>query len=85
LNPYFEEISGIRADGALGRDISDVARDQSLGHFTSDILGRVPVGGEGNSEDYDFSGITYKMYAAAFGAPGGVAKCFVLLAVRAEG
>jgi len=85
INGHFEEISGIRADAAIGNDIGDVARDQSMGPFISDLFGRVSVGGEGSGEDYDFSGISHKVYLAAFGAPGGVAKCYVLLAAKVEG
>ncbi len=84
MNSMFEEISGIRLDSSIGQEISAVARDQSMGAFTNDILGRVPVGGEGLSEDYDFSGITYKMVVGAFGSPGNSAKCYVMAAVRAE-
>jgi PAS domain-containing protein len=43
LNPMFEEISGIRSEGAIGPDIAEVARDQVLGPFTSEILGRVTI------------------------------------------
>jgi PAS domain-containing protein len=85
LNSMFEEMSGVRSDSGIGKDMSEVARDQAMAAFTNDILGRSPVGGEGVSEDFDFSGITYKMYAAAFGSAGGVAKCYFLAAMRAEG
>lgn len=84
INPVFEEISGIRQDGAIGREISEVARDQSMAIFTTDILERAPVGGEGGSEDFDFSGISYRMHAGAFGNPSGSAKCYFLAAVRVE-
>jgi hypothetical protein len=85
LNPLFEEMSGIREDGAIGREMVEVARDQSMAAFTSDLLGRTPVGGDGVSEVYDFSGIPYKISTAAFGSPGGLAKCFIFVAVKAEG
>ena len=85
INSMFEEISGIRSDAAIGHEMSEVARDQSMGQFTKDILERAPVGGEGLSEDFDFSGITYKIHAAAFGTPGAAGRCFTLAVVRAEG
>jgi pSer/pThr/pTyr-binding forkhead associated (FHA) protein len=85
INPLFEEISGIRADNAIGQDISDVARDQAMGSFTNDILSRAPVGGEGVSEDFDFSGISYKIHVGVFGTSSGSAKCYVLAALRVEG
>lgn len=85
LNPMFEDISGIRSDGAVGQDIADVARDQALGPFTADLLSRVATGNEGISEDFDFSGISYKIYASAFGGAGSSPKCYVFAAVRVEG
>ncbi|MBI2711517.1 MAG: FHA domain-containing protein [Bdellovibrio sp.] len=85
LNSMMEEITGIRSDGALGHGISEVARDQSMAAFTADILGRTPVGGEGLSEDYDFSGISYKIHTVAFGVTGQSAKCLAMVAIKAEG
>ncbi len=84
LNSAFEEISGIREEGAIGRQMSDVARDQAMGVFTNDILSRAPMSGEGVSEDFDFSGTSYKMYAAAFGQMGHPTKGFILASIRVE-
>jgi PAS domain-containing protein len=85
MNAMMEEITGIRSDNAIGNDIPTVARDQAFGAFSNDVFDRAPVGGEGVSEDFDFSGVSFKMYAGSFGAPGATARCFVLLAVRNEG
>lgn len=85
LNSFFEEMSGIREEGSVGREITEVARDQAMGAFTDDLLSRVLVGNEGVSEDFDFSGISYKVYVSAFGAAGGLSKCYVLIAARVEG
>lgn len=85
VNSLMEEISGIRSDGAIGHEIGEVARDQSMAAFTTDILGRVPVGGEGLAEDFDFSGVTFKINVVAFGAAGGTGKCYVLAANKVEG
>jgi PAS domain-containing protein len=85
LNGVFEELSGIRVDAAVGQEMSQVARDQAMGALTNDLLDRAPVGGDSISEGFDFSGISYKVYASAVGAPGGQAKCFVLGTVRSEG
>ena len=82
LNPIFEEMSGIRFDSSVGRSMSEVARDEAMGAFTDDILNRAPIGGEGVTEEFDFSGITYKISVGAFGATGGAAKCFLFMAVR---
>ena len=84
LNPAFEEISGIRLDAAVGHAMTEVARDEAMGMFTNDIIGRAPVGGDGISEEFEFSGVAFKMYAAAFGTPGNVARCFLLAAVKPE-
>lgn len=85
INPMFEEISGIRSENAIGQDLGAVGRDQAFGALCTDILDRAMTGSEGSSEDFDFSGISYKMYAAAFGASGSSPKCYVVAAVRNEG
>ncbi|MEK6705840.1 MAG: FHA domain-containing protein [Bdellovibrionota bacterium] len=84
LNQLFEEISGIRATTALGNDFVSIARDQSLGMFTADLFERVAVGSEGLTEDYDFGGISYKVYVATFGSMGSLPKGYLLVAVKAE-
>ncbi len=85
LNSSFEELTGIRNDGAVGQEIIEVARDQAMGAFAQDILSRAKPGDEGVSEDFDFSGTTYKVTVAAFGVSAGVAKCFVLIVSQLEG
>jgi PAS domain-containing protein len=85
MNSMFEEITGIRSDNAIGQDIPTVARDQAFGAFSNDVFDRATAGTEGISEDFDFSGVGFKMYAASFGAPGATARCYVLCAVRNEG
>jgi PAS domain-containing protein len=84
MNQVFEELSGIHADQARGEDLRTIARDQALGAMANDLFDRAHgVSGELVQEDFDFSGIAYKMTAALFG--GGEAKGFVLLATKAEG
>lgn len=83
MNSMFEDVSGIRADGAMGQEISAVARDQSMGAFTNDLFDRAQPGSEGISEDYDFSGVSYKCHGACLGS--GTGKVYVLAAVKAEG
>ncbi len=85
MNSMFEEISGIRLDNAMGQELGMVARDQALGPFSQDLMARAPVGGRGVSEDYEFSGIGYKVFATAFGASGGAAKCYAIAAVKNDG
>jgi PAS domain-containing protein len=84
LNSIFEEASGIRSDSSLGSPIADVARDQSMGPFIEDLFNRAPVGGEGITEDYELSGISYKVHGASFGMPGGTAKCLVMAVVKLD-
>jgi PAS domain-containing protein len=85
LNPMFEEVTGIRADGAIGQEFGQVARDQSLSPFTSELMDRAVVGSDGVSEDYDFSGTSFKCHAASFGMGGGPARCYVMAIVRNDG
>ena len=82
INPMFEELSGIRAESAVGEEIGSVARDQSLGSFVLDLFDRAAPGGEGVSDDYEFSGIACKVYAVAFGNPGDSAKAFALTVLK---
>lgn len=82
MNSVFEEISGIHADQAIGHDMSEVARDQAMGAFTSDILNRTPVGGEGILEEFEISGMPFKVYACAFGSPGVVPHCYVMVTTK---
>lgn len=83
MNSMYEDVSGIRLDNSVGQEISAVARDQSLGAFTSDLFGRAQPGTDGVSEDYDFSGVSYKCHASCVGS--GSNKVYVLAAVRVEG
>lgn len=84
INPIFEEISGIRPDAALGQSISSVARDQSLGLLVEELLDRVATGSEGVSDDFEFSGIPYRVLVSAFGAPGQSPKFFLMACERKE-
>lgn len=84
MNSPFEEMSGIRSDGAIGNEVSSVARDQSLGVFTNDLLDRSSVGSEGVLEDYDFSGVPCKVLGAAFGVSGQAPKCYLMLVKKGE-
>ena len=84
LNPMFEEMSGIRSDNALGQEISAVARDQAFGSLSNDLFDRAPAGSEGVSEDFEFSGVAYRMHVAAIGALGNRARCYILAATKQE-
>jgi len=84
INPVFEEMSGIRSDGAIGQDLSNVARDQAIASMAHDLLGRASTGDEGLTEDFDFSGVACKVYVACFGSQGNAPKCYIMAAVRLE-
>lgn len=68
MNSFFEDASGIRADSAIGKHISDVARDQSFVAFMNDLLDRSIIGQPAPSEEYEFSGVIFKVSALAFGS-----------------
>lgn len=82
LNPLFEEISGIRADGASGQEVSAVARDQAFSAFVNDLCDRAAPGSEGIRETFDFSGISYQVHAVAMGRSGDSAACHALFVTK---
>ena len=84
LNSIFEELSGIRSDSAIGQNLASVARDQALVSFVEDLLDRAHTGSEGLSEDFDFSGVSFKMYGAAFGSVSGRPKGYVLCSLKVD-
>lgn len=84
MNSVFEEVSGIREDSALGHDLASLARDQAFAALVGDLFDRVHSMGGTVVEDFEFSGISFKVNAFAFGHSGAAAKALVLLLVRAE-
>ena len=84
VNEAFETITGIRREGAIGEDIPSVARDQAFGALVPDLFGKAQVGAEPASDDFEFNGVGYKVYATAIGAVGGSIKGYVFVAVKAE-
>ncbi len=84
LNPFFEEISGIRSDGSIGQEPSAVARDQAFAQMSVDMLNRAPSGGEGVTEDFDFSGVACKIFVSALGTSGTAPKGYMMLVSRSE-
>lgn len=67
LNPVFEELSGIHSSNAVGSDFSEVARDQALVALCEDIFERALPGQSAIEEDFDFSGVGFKIYGSALG------------------
>lgn len=84
INALFEEISGIRGDSSLGQDIGSVARDQAFKALVQDMMDRVSLGGEGIREEFEFSGISYRITLLAFGNMSAGARCYALFASRIE-
>jgi PAS domain-containing protein len=84
INPSFEETSGIRTDQAAGQELASAARDQAFGALATDLFSRAQPGGMPAAEDFDFGGIPFRMQVAAFGAPGGEPKAYLMIAARRE-
>jgi hypothetical protein len=73
-NATMEEFTAIRADGAIGNEVSNVARDAAFGAFIDDLLSKAPLAGQDPvGDDFEFSGTQYKLECLAFGAPGAIA------------
>jgi hypothetical protein len=83
ISPTFEDLSGIRSDNSMGQDFNAVARDQAMAAMVSDLFDRAIPGGEGVSEEFEFSGVAYRVWALSFGTVGSV-KCYVLIAEKGE-
>lgn len=84
LNPLFEDASGIRGESALGQHISDVARDQAFVAFMGDLLDRSVVGQPAPTEEYEFSGIAFRVSAIALGAGPGTATANLICMTRKD-
>lgn len=79
---FVEEITGIRADTALGQDVGAVARDAAFAAFIEDLFARAPfVGSEPVGDDFEFSGTSYRLEVLATGSPGAV-KYYAITAVK---
>lgn len=87
MNARFEEISGIRADAAIGQDIPSVARDQALGALFADLFARAMPGAAALEEDFEFAGVSYKVRALALGGTtvGTPVNGYVMVASKVEG
>ena len=82
MNPVFEEITGLRVDNVIGQDLPAVARDQAFGSLSTDLFDRASPGLEGSSEEFEFSGVSYKVLVSAFGPSGSVAQGYLMVASR---
>jgi PAS domain S-box-containing protein len=84
LNSVFEELTGLRSDNVVGQNLVSVARDQAFGSFISDGLERTFTGMEGVSEEFEFSGVAYRVYFSAFGVSGSKPRSYLIYAVKSE-
>lgn len=82
ISSAFERVSGIRADSAVGQDFGNLGTDESVGAMVQELFDRVAPGGEPVTEDKEFSGVMYQMYAAGFGTPSDSApRAFILTVI----
>lgn len=82
LNPVMEEVTGIHNDQAIDKDVQDVARDAAFASFVTDVIARAPsAGAAGVTEDFEFSGVTYRLECLAVGDPVSP-RGFVLTGVK---
>jgi hypothetical protein len=79
INPYLEEVTGIRAEKAVGEMVISVARDSAFVSFVDDVLGRTQVDAEPVSDEFEFSGVNYKMECFGVGSAGQT-RAYVLTA-----
>jgi hypothetical protein len=84
FNGMFEEITGLRFDNVAGQPLANVARDQAFGSFVTDVIERTATGTDGISEDFEFSGVTYKIRVGAFGPVGGKGRSFLMVAMKSD-
>lgn len=86
MNRAFEELSGLRAEGVHGQELVSVLRDEAQGALISDLTERaVSSGGSGITEDFEFSGVPYRVHGVALGPPRSPVRAFLIAAVRSEG
>ncbi|HTL11491.1 MAG TPA: FHA domain-containing protein [Bdellovibrionota bacterium] len=81
-NRIFEEVAGIRASDVAGQVVTSAARDQAFSALVTDMFNQAK-GGITVSEDFEFSGVAFRVQASAFG--GANAKGYLLVAVKSEG
>jgi PAS domain-containing protein len=83
INSIFEEITGVRFESSEGQMLTAASRDQAFSALISDLCDRALPGTEGATEEFDFSGLEFKIHVVSFG-PFGDPKCFVFTLTRKE-
>jgi hypothetical protein len=84
MNSIFEEVSGIRAEQSQGQLLTHVARDQAFSVLMTDLFDRAQPGGGDVTEEFEFSGIAYRVHATALGTPATGVQGFLVVAERKE-
>ncbi|MFL5815296.1 MAG: FHA domain-containing protein [Bdellovibrionia bacterium] len=85
VSSAFERVTGIRADSAVGQEFSNLGTDQSTGAMVQELFDRVTPGGEAVTDDKEFSGVQYQLFAAGFGTPTDSAPRAYVLTVVSKG
>jgi PAS domain-containing protein len=85
MSSAFERVSGIRADSAIGQDFSSLGTDESVGAMVQELFDRVTPGGGSVSDDKEFGGVQYQLYAAGFGTASDSAPRAYVLTLVAKG
>ncbi len=84
VNTAFEDLTGIRGDNAFMQPLVDQARDQALASFIADLFDRCGFASDGISEEFEFSGVPFRVQAIPIGVAGNAPRGFLLLTVRSE-
>ncbi len=84
INSFFQELSGIRTDDALGKEFASVARDQALSALVNDVFENIQVGSDPIDEKFEFSGTTYLIKVGAFGSFGSTPRAYVFVATKGD-
>ncbi len=84
MNSVFEDVTGIRADNSLGQDLSSVARDQAFSVLITDLFSRAQPGADAGPEDFEFSGVSYRVSVSAIGNLGAQPRGYAMIIERKE-
>jgi hypothetical protein len=85
LSSAFERVTGIRADSAIGQEFSNLGTDQSVGAMVQELFDRVAPGGEPVTDDKEFGGVQYQLFATGFGTSSDSAPRAYVLTVVSKG
>ena len=84
LNSLFEEITGIRLDGALGEEFETVSRDQSMTELIKDLFEKSYQSLEEVFDNCEFSGAAYKATMSFFSSADMSIKGYLLIISKLE-